>query len=683
MKRMSSHQKRRTTSAVAVAAILTFFLAGSRAGNSRPPFPQQNPASTATADSWLSARYSAEFVSQQIAAHPDWRPFPTAPDRTAWAALLSQPLNQQRQAFLVKAAESLLGKPWPALPATLYMEYARNGNRSHFEERYFMRREALATLVLAECFEYRGRFLDEIANGLWAISEEATWCLPAHAARLQKDVLHRQDLESVDLFAAETAMTLATARYLLRRELETLSPALGDRVRREVLRRVVQPVESGAAFGSSWWLDGRNNWSPWCASNVLGAALLLMDDPQRLAALAHRMMEVADRFIDRYGADGGCDEGPGYWNEAAGALVVLLELLHSRTGGAINIYSQPKIAAMGEFIVHARLAGPWFYSFSDADARTMPHPGKVYRFGERVNSAGMKGLALFAMHSWKLAGAAEPPLQMSGVSRALLGPLMEIFWIPPDAKFEAVRVPAVSWLPDIQMLVARETSGEPQTGLLLAARGGHNAESHNHNDVGHFVVYLDGQPGIIDVGRETYTAQTFSGNRYDLWFTRGSAHNAPVVNGFEQKDGREFQATGVAFRDQTSSQSLIMNLEKAYPAEAGIESLRRELHFIRAPASQVQIRDNWTLSRGPSNMRYHFYAAAPVEQLQAGRLAIRSGSSRLLFEYDPPGMSVRQETVTVEDETLRSNWGGRLYRIVFECQEKLASGAVQFRFRKE
>lgn len=629
----------------------------------------------------LVAKYPRDFLVQKMVPLQLWRPFPPAEERAAWEALLAQPLHQQRQTYLVKSAEALVGKAWPALPATLYMEYVRTGNRSHYEQLYFKRRENLATLVLAECFERRGRFLDEIANGIWAISEEATWCLPAHAARLPKDVLHRQDLDSVDLFAAETAMTLATARYLLRRELEQLSPALSDRVRREVLRRVVQPVESGINFGSSWWLDGRNNWSPWCASNVLGAAFFLIEDPERLAGLMQRMMAVADRFIDRYGEDGGCDEGPGYWNEAAGALVVLLELLHSRTGGAIDIYSQPKIAAMGNFIVHAHLAGPWFYSYADADARNSPHPGKVYRYGERVNSEGMKSLALLAMRSWKADGPVEPPLQMSGVSRALLGPLMEIFWIPANAKPAPLRMPASTWLPDIQMLVARESAVESQTGLLLAARGGHNAESHNHNDVGHFVVFLDGHPGIIDVGRETYTAQTFSGNRYDLWFTRGSAHNAPVVNGFEQKDGRECQASRVEFREQSSAQRLSMNLEKAYPAEAGIQGLQRVLDFVRDPKALIQIRDTWTLAQGPSNLRYYFYAAGQVEQPQPGLLSIDCKPRRLLFEYEPSGMAVRWEAVPVADETLRSNWGERIYRIVFDCLETRASGAVQFRFR--
>ena len=40
-------------------------------------------------------------------------------------------------------------------------------------------------------------------------------------------------------------------------------------------------------------------------------------------------------------------------------------------------------------------------------------------------------------------------------------------------------------------------------GFYVAAQGGHNAESHNHNDVGNFIVFLNGKPVIVDVGVET------------------------------------------------------------------------------------------------------------------------------------------------------------------------------------
>jgi hypothetical protein len=560
------------------------------------------------------------------------------------------------------------------------MEFARTGNRDHYETPYFARRERLATLVLAECFEHRGRFLDEIANGLWAIGEEATWCLPAHAARLPKDVLHRQDVESVDLFAAETAMTLATARYLLRAELEHLSPALSDRVRREVLRRVVDPVASGDTFGHSSWLDGSNNWSPWCASNVLGAAMFLVDDPGRLAALSFKMMGVADRFVDRYGDEGGCEEGPGYWNEAGGALLVMLELLHSRTGGAIDIYSHPKIAAMGGFIVNAHIAGPWFINFSDADAKTVPHPGKVYRYGERTNQPALMDLALLAMRGWKADGPVDPPLHMSGVSRAMLGPLMEMFWIPADRRPGRASLPAAVWMPDIQMLVARERPDAPDEGLFLSARGGHNAESHNHNDVGNFVVYLDGQPGVIDVGRETYTAQTFSAGRYDLWFTRGASHNPPVVNGVEQKDGRQFQASNVAYRDEADGPRLAMNLERAYPAEAGLRSLRRVIDMGRRPVASVTVRDTWTLANGPGRMRYTFYTVAPADSPRPGQVAIRLAPRPLLLEYEPEAATLQVERVPLADPIMRDNWGPALNRVVLDLDAP-AAGTSVFRFR--
>ncbi len=638
-------------------------------------------ASTAeTRHGMLLQKYDRELLLRTMVSTADWKPFPSAADRAAWDGLLHQPLNRLRRDYLVGRAEKLLGKPWPALPATLYMEFARNGNRSHFETPYFQRRANLAILVLAECMEHKGRFLDEIANGMWAITEEATWCVPAHASRLPKDALHRQDLEGVDLFAAETAMTLATARYLLGQELEALSPALSDRVRREVLRRVVEPVEAGDKFGRSGWLDGRNNWSPWCASNVLGAAMFLLDSQERLADLALRMMAVADRFIDGYAEDGGCDEGPGYWSEAGGALLVFLELLRSRTRGAIDIYGQPKIAAMGNFIVYAHIAGPWFLNFSDADAKTLPTPGKVYRFGERVKSEGMKNLALLAMRGWDPNGPVSPPIRVSGVGRALLGPLMELFWIPADARPDPQPLQTTVWLPDLQMMAVRESSGAG--GLYLAARGGHNAESHNHNDVGHFVVYLDGQPGIIDVGRETYTAKTFSKERYELWFTRGSAHNAPMVNGVEQEEGRERKATQVEFRENGSKVSLAMNLEQAYPSRAGIVSLRRTIEFLRGASALARVHDDFRLAK-PSLLQLPFYAAQPVEQVKPGRLAISCKPRRLLMDYSPELLNVTIETVPLGDSNLRSNWGRNLYRILFELKNSGISGGYEFRFHAE
>ena len=50
-------------------------------------------------------------------------------------------------------------------------------------------------------------------------------------------------------------------------------------------------------------------------------------------------------------------------------------------------------------------------------------------------------------------------------------------------------------------------------GWTLAAKGGSNAESHNHNDVGSFIAYYDSAPVLVDPSCGTYTKQTFSEGR--------------------------------------------------------------------------------------------------------------------------------------------------------------------------
>jgi hypothetical protein len=627
----------------------------------------------------LTGKYSKEFLLEKTLPRNEWKPFPAASDRAAWTALEQHPLNQRRKAFVIGKAESLLGQPWPALPAILYMEYARDGNRSHYQEPYFQRRQNLATLVLAECMEHRGRFLDEIANGIWAICEESTWCLPAHAERSAGDVLHRLDLETLDLFACETGMGLAQTHYLLEKELAALSPALTERIRREVKRRILDPYAAGDTFGRSGWIAGGNNWSPWCASNVMAAAMYLEDDPPRLAAMVFRLMQVVDRFINRYGEDGGCNEGPGYWGEAGGAMLVFLELLRSRTNGAIDIYADPKIAAMGRFITYAHVAGPWFVNFADADPQTTPSPGKVYRFGERIGDKAMENLALLAMREWQADGPVNPPIRI-GRSRFVSGPLMELFWIPPDAKPGEYKKEEQVWLPDLQVLFARETTA-PDKGLFLGAKGGHNAESHNHNDVGHFVVYLDGQPGVIDIGRETYTRKTFSGERYGLWFTRGLSHNAPVVNGVEEQAGRQYQAANVRFEPKDFGPYLTLNLEKAYPSESGLRSLRREYELHRDADPHVVVRDTFEMAKGEGKMLVNLYAAPAAKQVRLGRIAIACRPRPLLLDYDADKMTATIEAVPIEDAELQEGWGKQITRIAFELTKPEQAGTYKFEFR--
>ena len=110
-------------------------------------------------------------------------------------------------------------------------------------------------------------------------------------------------------------------------------------LRLEVDRRILTPALERDDF---WWMGFTprevNNWNPWINSNWLAAALLLERDPARRARAVAKIARSLDRFIDSYPDDGGCDEGPSYWGRAGASLFESLELLHSATGGAVDVY---------------------------------------------------------------------------------------------------------------------------------------------------------------------------------------------------------------------------------------------------------------------------------------------------------------------------------------------------------
>ena len=89
-------------------------------------------------------------------------------------------LSSTLQKEIISLGEKYLTYSFLNLPATSFMSFTRTGNRVDYEELYFDKRRALNALVMAECIESRGRFMDSIIDGIFSICEESAWQLPAH-----------------------------------------------------------------------------------------------------------------------------------------------------------------------------------------------------------------------------------------------------------------------------------------------------------------------------------------------------------------------------------------------------------------------------------------------------------------------------------------------------------------------
>lgn len=618
----------------------------------------------------LHQQYSFDRLNQLIIPQVDYRPHPTIENRNAWAALP----DSVRQAQVERAAD-LLGFDYPALPATLFLQFSRMGNRRNYERPHFARRGALETLVTGECIEGEGRFLDDIVDGIWAICEETYWGVPAHI-RVQQagNTLPDAAEPTVDLFAAETGNLLAWTYYLLGQRLDAVSPVVRERIALELDRRILTPLFERDDFH---WMgfhlrQGQrrvNNWNPWICSNWLAAALLMETDEGRRRQTVHKIMRALDNFIDPYPADGGCDEGPSYWGRAGASLFDNLDLLHNVSNGQIDVYDEPKIQEIGRFVYRVHIDEDYYINFADAPALVYPDAIIVYRYGEAIGDAAMMehGRWLAQRQGLKQEGyTAKGDVRQVNFQRLLRGlfALAEL----PDTPATPPQVRDV-WLPEIEVMVARDRGGSAQ-GFFVGAKGGHNQESHNHNDVGNFVVYVDGRPLLVDAGVETYTAKTFSDQRYEIWTMQSAYHSLlPTVDGVQQAPGAEYTAQDVGYEADDEAAQLSLDIAHAYPAEAGIQQWKRTVRLDRG--EQVIVIDEYAFSKPVDEVVVSVVTPCAVDLSEPGVVGFQaraildgrvSGSGRLVYDADT--FTASTEIIPIGDERMGGAWGQEIYRVV-------------------
>ncbi len=599
----------------------------------------------------FSSRWNETEIDRVLAER--WRPYPVYTDRPAWENIPREARNR-----MVNDATNLLGKPYDFLPFNEYLSFVRDGNRNRYEKIYFNRRSQLLQVLMAECTEGSERFRDDILNGIWALCEETSWCIPAHIG--QKDGVPVPENPVVDLFAAETAALLAWTDYIYGSELDRVSPLIRQRLRQEVQNRVLKPFLERNDF---WWMgfDGSmvNNWNPWILSNILQTALLIENKRTIQIQLVAKSLRCLDNFTNGYPDDGGCDEGPSYWGRAGGSLFDCLETLYAATRGQVNYYSDPLVKNIGQYIYKAFIHAHWYINFADAPAQIEPDAFVIYSYGKRIGDGLLTafGARLDSAQTFTVSRR----LQSIGRSLPHLFGLKEIREATQSWPYNRD-----AWLPDLQVAVARARSGSPQ-GLFFAAKGGHNGESHNHNDVGTFILYYNGQPVIVDAGVGAYTAKTFSTERYTIWSMQSQYHNLPSINGILQVAGTEFAARDVSYASDEGSVRFSMDISRCYPAAAAVDSWQRIYEFKRN--KELSITDSYRLKEIKGITSWNFITCLKPQITSSGYITLSSNGKystdrRILLRFPNEEFSVRFEEIVMSPAD-GYQWESNLYRIVF------------------
>ena len=639
-------------------------------GNLAPAAQESSPL--AAPHDLLSTTYTEAFLESHLAAPGAWHPYAKWSDRAAWDAVPAD-----IRAAVVAHAEADQKAGWKALLASTFLDFKRNGNRSRFEADSFGRRAMLQRLILAECLEGKGRFADDIANGVWLICEETYWGAPAHLGA-QRAGVGLPDVSDpiIELFSAETAQLLAWTNYLLGPQLDQVSPLVNQRIKIEVEHKMLKLARERNNF--TWMgLGGRkqehrlNNWNPWINSNLLVTNLILEDDPKLRIAETVRIARSVDAYWNDYWPDAAEEEGPGYYSRSVLSLFDVIWTLESATGNATGIFGNPFLDAMGRFILSAHIAGDDYVAYGDAHRRAAPSGDVLYRFGKAVHDDELEAFgALYAEKSgWNAQGA--------GLASALHESLTSLSRsLPAVLEAEEVRgakkqdvLVRDAWYPQFGLMTAREKAGSTD-GMYVAVLAANNGRSHSHNDTGNFVIYLDGQPVAIDVGVEQYTAKTFGRERYSIWTMQSAYHNLPTVGGAMQQNGVEYEATDRKYEFNDRYATVSFDIARAYPKEAGIKRWVRTVTLDRV-GHRVVIDEDFELER-PEEVTLSIITPRKTMSDKIGvvyLLPLAGGGRGAILSF--PGFELKRDVETIEltDPGLRESWGSEIYRILLKSAD--------------
>ena len=591
-------------------------------------------------------------IRKILVPREQFHPFPKYDEREAWDAVPAA----FREQYLSKK-EELLSFETTALTAVKYMSFYRTGSGSPYQAEAGRRRTALMECMLAECLEHKGTFLDKIADIVWAICEETSWIDPHHNNHMHDHMLTgiiRNPLPDVhdscfvDLVAGSTSSLLSWVYYFLKEPLDEITPMICERIEYEIQRRIVVPFmthDDLTWFG--FYGHKINNWNPWILSNILCADLICVKDPDVRAKFFSRALEKLDIYIGVVPADGGCDEGPGYWFAAGAALYDALCVIYAGTDGKLSFFSEPLIKNVGEYIAKAHLYGDRFANFADNGPRMKADCRTLYRFARDIDSDFLRSFAL--TRSWK----DDLTFAYSHMARSLWNLFLGEHL--PDAGRDFS--PGCFWFPDTQTWFGRDWKNEMQ----LAMKGGFNNESHNHNDLGHFILLWKGEPVFPDLGCLNYTARTFSPFRYEIWILTSAWHSCASVNGYDQHDGDDFRAKILEYREEGDLIRLSMELKGAYVPEAGIESYVRSFAFDRA-TQKLSVTDTFRLRKETADVESHFITIACPE-IRESSVRYPLGEDACVLRFDSEKTAVSAESHNLE--AAAKGWGAdRVWRTV-------------------
>lgn len=488
------------------------------------------------------------------------------------------PYYKKAREKIIERANHYAATDPPVIKFSKMHLYVKSGNRELFERDHREYETRLHTLFVAYLISEDEKYIEPLADIMWNICDFESWSIPAHVAETLSTAKRRRNL---DLCSCIMGYRLSEIVYLIGDKLPEL---VTRRVKDEVRYRVIDSFADCTDEKRYFWLTGTNNWAAVCIAGIL-CSYLYLATAEEIDAQLPRMTAIADNYLRGFASDGCCTEGYAYWNYGFSFFCLFAEMLADYTDGRINYFENEKVRRIAMFQQNIRINDKQCLSFSDGNLSFEPYVWLSHFLKKKYPEMQLPALPKECVIDYSTA-----PLKQGAPIRYLL-------WTDPDLLSDDA-TPRSHFFSDAQWFLYHGAK------YSLGAKAGHNAEFHNHNDVGSFLVSKGGRVTFCDPGGGEYTADYFGKNRYSIFVTSARAHSVPIINGVYQSYGK--REGGVIIANENRFK---FSMRGGYEIDS-LTSLTRDFECLE---SCIMLTDVFDFSERPTSVAERFISLLPIE----------------------------------------------------------------------
>jgi hypothetical protein len=598
---------------------------------------------------------SAKQIELLKAVMPEksFQPAPPITDRAYWAKIATSKSGKE---YLKNALLDLDKKPEVPISDETYREANKKGNRGMYKPRYYRTMDRLEHFMLAECIENQGRFLPQVAVYLRAIMDMKSWMHPNHDDS-ENSVLEGKRV-AIDLGARKFSADLALAEVLLGAKLSNaLRKEISTQLRWRITESYFKSCRDIDTIGNSW-IRSTSNWNAVCTSGTIYSILATSGDAnERLAAVGCALNSMK-YYLSGFGSDGYCSEGIGYWSYGFGHYLYLAQILYDYSNGQIDLFAADnpvKLKNVANFPENFQIQNNLYAPFSDGNISAATEDGNF-------------PYVMSALHY----GAQKPSVYKyeEAFEQLIDWTHSEQFTNDGTAKNATIRLPKFTYFDDFGMVISR---GKQKNPFSIAIKAGHNAENHNHSDVGTYTIVLDKDIVVGDIGAPSYIAGAFSPDNpaRSSW-----GHPVPRLDKTLQSNGRQFCGTITATGFTESNDKIVMDIKAAYEFPP-LQSLVRTMENNKNGSGTITIEDKFSATKpfyfGTAIMTFSKY-----EIVNSNTLIITSANQKVKVEIMSQGALVKINPESVPVAHLRN--GKDAIRIGLDLTEPIMKGSISIRY---